>query len=57
MFEEPIDDSGADWNFESHQVFDTIPCEEDFFKTVGDYLDFEIIKNNPKIIAGMLLVL
>ncbi len=42
VFEEPIDDSGADWNFESHQVFDTIPCEEDFFKTVGDYLDFEI---------------
>lgn len=37
-----ITDSGDDWNYTQHQVFDTTPTEEDFIKTVGDYLQFEI---------------
>lgn len=40
--EDLITDSGIDWNFEVHQVNDTMPDEEDFMKTVGDYLAYEI---------------
>ncbi|CAM3563079.1 N-6 DNA methylase [Paenibacillus lupini] len=40
--EDLITDSGTDWNFEVHQVNDTTPTEEDFMKTVGDYLSFEV---------------
>lgn len=43
---EYIDDtitlSGDDWNFTQHQVFDTVPTEQDFLKTVGDYMSFEL---------------
>ena len=42
VFEAQIDQSGADWNFEAHQIIDTTPREEDFLKVVGDWLDFEI---------------
>lgn len=41
-FEDLITDSGTDWNFEVHQVIDTKPTEEDFMKSVGDYLVFEV---------------
>lgn len=40
--EDQITDSGADWNFEQHQKLDTTPTEEDFIKTVGDYLAWEV---------------
>ncbi len=34
--------SGADWNYDQHKIIDTTPTEEDFMKTVGDFLKFEI---------------
>lgn len=41
-----IDDTitleGNDWNYNQHCIIDTTPTEEDFLKTVGDYLQFEI---------------
>ncbi|AXS59991.1 MULTISPECIES: HsdM family class I SAM-dependent methyltransferase [Bacillus] len=40
--EDLITDSGIDWNFEFHQVNDTSPTEEEFMKTVGEYLAFEV---------------
>lgn len=40
--EDQITDSGSDWNFEQHQVIDTTPTHEDFMKTVGDYLTWEV---------------
>lgn len=43
-FEDFISSSGMDWNFEVHQVVDTVPTEEDFIKTIGDYLNFEVNK-------------
>jgi type I restriction enzyme M protein len=41
-FEDFISDSGNDWNLEQHQIVDSTLSEEDFMKTVGDYLSFEI---------------
>jgi len=40
--EEFITDSGADWNFDQHQAIDTMPTLQDFKKTVGDYLAWEV---------------
>lgn len=40
--EDFITDSGADWNFEQHQVIDTTPTEEDFLRTVGDFLTWKV---------------
>lgn len=40
--EDFITDSGADWNFEQHQIIDTTPTEEDFLKTVGDFLSWKV---------------
>ena len=34
--------SGDDWNYTQHMVIDTVPTEEDFMKTVGDYMSFEL---------------
>ncbi len=34
--------NGNDWNYDQHRVIDTTPTEEDFLKTVGDFLQFEI---------------
>lgn len=33
---------GDDWNFSQHQVIDTTPTEEDFKKTVADYLSWKV---------------
>lgn len=33
---------GNDWNFEKHEKIDMIPTEEDFRKTVKDYLNWEV---------------
>lgn len=40
--EDVITDSGADWNYTQHKVIDTTATEEDFMKTVGDYLSWEV---------------
>jgi type I restriction enzyme M protein len=42
--EDTITSSGEDWNFESHQIVSTKPSEEDFMKTIGDYLTYELSK-------------
>ncbi|TPR42316.1 SAM-dependent DNA methyltransferase [Apilactobacillus micheneri] len=42
VFDEQINDSGSDWNFEQHQVIDTTPHEKDFLESVGSYLNWEI---------------
>lgn len=42
--EDVITDSGDDWNYTQHKVIDTTPTEEDFLKTVGDYLSWEVSK-------------
>jgi hypothetical protein len=34
--------SGKDWNFDQHKIIDTKPTLEDFKKTVGDYLAWEV---------------
>lgn len=33
---------GNDWLFTQHQVIDTVPTEEDFKKTVADYLSWKV---------------
>lgn len=37
-----ITDAGNDWNYASHEVTDTVPTEEDFLKTVGDFMQYEL---------------
>lgn len=34
--------NGDDWNFSQHQKIDTTPTEEDFKKTVADYLSWKV---------------
>jgi type I restriction enzyme M protein len=33
---------GNDWNYTQHMVIDTVSTEEDFMKTVSDYMSFEL---------------
>jgi len=40
--EDFISSSGADWNFDQHKIIDTKPTLEDFKKTIGDYLSWEV---------------
>lgn len=40
--EDFITNSGSDWNFDQHKVINTKPTLEDFKKTVGDYLAWEV---------------
>ena len=37
-----ITNTGNDWNFEQYQKIDTIPTLQDFKKTVGNYLSWEV---------------
>ena len=37
-----ITDKGNDWNFEQHKKIDIKPTEDDFRKTVADYMSWEI---------------
>lgn len=43
-FEDTISLSGDDWTFAQHKKIDTTPTEEDFMKTIGDYLAFKVEK-------------
>lgn len=38
--EDTIDDSGCDWNYQSHYSIDITPKPEDFYKVIRDYQDF-----------------
>ncbi|MBL4653778.1 MAG: N-6 DNA methylase [Flavobacteriales bacterium] len=40
--EDFITNSGADWNFDQHQIIDTKPTLEDFKSTVSDFLAWEV---------------
>lgn len=40
--EDFITDNGNDWNFDQHKKIDTIPTEQDFKKTVADYLSWKV---------------
>lgn len=40
--EDTISLDGDDWTFSQHKVIDTVPTEEDFKKTVADYLSFRV---------------
>lgn len=37
-----VTNKGNDWNYELYQKIDTIPTIQDFKKTVGDYLSWEV---------------
>ena len=37
-----ISDEGNDWNFDLHQKINIVPTEDDFIKTVRDYLNWEV---------------
>lgn len=39
-----ISDKGNDWNFDQHQKIDLVPTEDDFKKTIRDYLSWEVTK-------------
>lgn len=39
-----ISKEGNDWNFDQHQKIDLVPTEEDFKKTIRDYLSWEVTK-------------
>lgn len=38
IVEDVITLSGKDWNYDQHRIIDTTPIEDDFLKTVGDFL-------------------
>lgn len=40
--EDTITLNGNDWTFAQHKVIDTVPTEEDFKKTVADYLAWKV---------------
>ena len=42
FIEDFISSSGADWNFDQHKIVDSKPTLQDFKKTVGDYLAWEV---------------
>ena len=44
----PIALLGNDWNFDAHQTIDAAPTFDDFRKTIGDYLSWEV----GKVMAG-----
>lgn len=42
IIEDTINLEGKDWTYKQHQKFDTIPTEDDFRKTVADYLSWKV---------------
>ena len=42
IIKDTISLKGNDWNFNQHQKIDTTPTEEDFKKTVADYLSWKV---------------
>jgi len=53
--EAQIAESGTDWNFEQHQVVDTIPTEVDFSLTVSEYMSWEISRILKQDLSSSLL--
>lgn len=41
IIKETIEKEYNDWNYDRHRVIDTTPTEEDFIKTIYDFLEFE----------------
>lgn len=46
VIDSPISLLGNDWNYETHVIYDTVPTEEDFMKTVGDYMMYQVSQMN-----------
>ena len=42
FFTDTISLSGDDWTFSQHKKIDTTPTEEDFRRTVADYLAWKV---------------
>ena len=42
VIEDTINLEGKDWTYKQHQKIDTIPTEDDFRKTVADYLSWKV---------------
>lgn len=42
IIKDTISLNGNDWNFNQHQIIDTIPTEEDFKKVVSSYLSWKV---------------
>ncbi len=42
IIEDTINLEGKDWTYKQHQKFDIIPTEDDFRKTVADYLSWKV---------------
>ena len=42
IIKDTISLNGDDWNFTQHQKLDLIPTEEDFKKTVSEYLSWRV---------------
>lgn len=42
IIEDTINLEGKDWTYKQHQKLDTIPTEDDFRKTVADYLSWKV---------------
>lgn len=42
IIKDTISLKGNDWNFNQHQIIDTIPTEEDFKKVVSSYLSWKV---------------
>lgn len=42
LIEDTISLEGDDWTFAKHKIIDTTPTEEDFKKTVADYLSWQV---------------
>lgn len=41
IVKEKITKKYDDWNYDAHRVIDTTPTEEDFMKTVFEFMSFE----------------
>ena len=42
LIKDTISLNGDDWTFNKHIKIDTVPCQEDFKKTVSDYLSWKV---------------
>lgn len=42
LVKEKITKKYNDWNYDTHRVIDTKPTEEDFMKTVFEFMTFEL---------------
>lgn len=49
LIEDSISLNGDDWTFVQHRVIDTRPTQDDFYKTVADYLNWTVEQESIKV--------